>query len=544
MTTYSPRSPIRTTDPLRIDTQALAAYVVRLGAERVTETRAYIDAVVSGALQLQLDPTVLLAQWWVETDAGRSVWWKSRLNAAGLGITGDADQNAASQMWTTGTDSAIAHIAHMCSYVYGSGTFARWPATWPDVLLIDKRFPAPIAAGYSASVLDDLTNTWAVDNRYGQKLADRANAIARDFADEVTPAVEPEGDDMAVTFGRVPKPASINRHIPTKQNTAWDNLGKRAKPPDAVTWHRMIGTLNGTDNYFRTFANARQTKVGALTPIGIGVAETDGKTLAGTIFEWNLCESDTENRAGWANGSVKSPYGDGKKYLDLFGINAVNRDIEAMEISGNYNTPLDPASRDAIVAWTAWRADQYGAWLKERGETFDFTTFPLIPSQNNRSYVVWHQEFTIGTGKVCPGEVVIRETPALLARVADMLRQYQTGEPAPAPAPPAPDPLYAQPIPIPALLQQDWTGDTTPAVVTEEGTEFIFVNDVVRATVELPRRQQARNDSPVIGPTIPAGTEFTVSWVFRSRSDGKLWYLTPWWTRTPVAQVERVKDAA
>lgn len=349
---------------------------------------------------------------------------------------------------------------------------------------------------------------------------------------------------MAVTFGRVPKPASINRHIPTKQNTAWDNLGKRAKPPDAVTWHRMIGTLNGTDNYFRTFANARQTKVGALTPIGIGVAETDGKTLAGTIFEWNLCETDTENRAGWANGSVKSPYGDGKKYLDLFGINAVNRDIEAMEISGNYNTPLDPASRDAIVAWTAWRADQYGAWLKERGETFDFTTFPLIPSQNNRSFVIWHQELTIGTGKVCPGEVVIRETPALIARVADMLRQYQTGEPAPAPAPPAPDPLYAQPIPIPALLQQDWTGDTTPAVVTEEGTEFIFVNDVVRATVELPRRQQARNDSPVIGPTIPAGTEFIVSWMFRSRTDGKLWYLTPWWTRTPVAQVERIRDAA
>jgi hypothetical protein len=362
---------------------------------------------------------------------------------------------------------------------------------------------------------------------------------------ETEAAVEPEGaDSMAVTFGRVPKPASINRHIPTKQNTAWDNLGKRAKPPDAVTWHRMIGTLNGTDNYFRTFANARQTKVGALTPIGIGVAETDGKTLAGTIFEWNLCETDTENRAGWANGSVKSPYGDGKKYLDLFGINAVNRDIEAMEISGNYNTPLDPASRDAIVAWTAWRADQYGAWLKERGETFDFTTFPLIPSQNNRSFVIWHQEFTIGTGKVCPGEVVIRETPALIARVADMLRQYQTGEPAPAPAPPAPDPLYAQPIPIPALLQQDWTGDTTPAVVTEEGTEFIFVNDVVRSTVELPRRQQARNDSPVIGPTIPAGTEFTVSWVFRSRSDGKLWYLTPWWTRTPVAQVERIRDAA
>ena len=82
---YTKQSPILNSNPTRIDTQAFVAHVNRLpGAEQDFDTRTYVDAVVSGALRLGIDPVVMLAQWWVETGAGTSTWWNARLNPAGL----------------------------------------------------------------------------------------------------------------------------------------------------------------------------------------------------------------------------------------------------------------------------------------------------------------------------------------------------------------------------------------------------------------------------------------------------------------------------
>lgn len=424
MTTYSPRSPIRTTDPLRIDTQALAAYVVRLGAERVTETRAYIDAVVSGALQLGIDPVVMLAQWWVETDAGRSVWWKARLNPAGLGITGDADQNAASQMWTTGTDSAIAHIAHMCSYVYGSGTFARWPATWPDVLLIDKRFPAPIAAGYSASVLDDLTNTWAVDNRYGQKLADRASAIARDFAAEVTPAVEPEGDDMAVTFGRVPKPAMVEMIVskPAHTGSAYGYDYCPPRKPVGLVHHETQG--RGTGQWYHDFfscPNGERCR-NALVDFLID--------KAGTIFLFN---DPFGTRAGWANGGgVGSPgglEGDGPAFYAKFGASGINQRLVSIEYVKTTDENFTDAQVQAGGALAAWIHDRDG----QRWDEHPFTSkYGLVTS-------FLHFEF--GTTNCGKGE--LDDITRVQAVTKGIMRKWQDGgkdDPVDPDVPPLPEP--------------------------------------------------------------------------------------------------------
>lgn len=489
---YTPNSPILTTDPQLLDTQALAAYVNRLGGDRVTETREYVDAVVSGALRLGIDPVVILAQWWLETDAGRSTWWVKNLNPAGLGITGDREQNAVSQRWATGTAAAYGHLAHMAAYLWGDDAIDHWPDTWPDLADADHRFGAPVRAGYHADTLEDLNGTWAIDpqNDYGGKLVNRANAIVLDYG---------QGEPMTeLTFGNVPKPPSVNRHIPSSQNMAWDDLGTRANPPDALVWHRMIGTLRGTDEYFRGFANARRTKRGALTNIGIGVKATDGAALAGVIYEWNIPENDTENRAGWANGTVNNPYGDGKKYLDLFGIDAVNRDPESMEISGDYDTPLDAKSREAIIAWSAWRADQYGAWLAERGEQFDYTTFPIIPSQNNRSFVCWHQEFTIGTGKICPGQVVIGETSALLAAIRNRLQDYQT-----MPAPPPEPPDYATPQPV------------EPGTRVINNRLYLGVTETYTLARDVTPRLWADPSSPATGPDLKAGTTVKVAHVVK-----------------------------
>lgn len=468
--TYTAASPILTTTPHRLDTVAFSAYVNRLGGDRVTETREYVDAVVSGALRLGIDPVVILAQWWLETDAGRSTWWVKNLNPAGLGITGDREQNAMSQRWATGTAAAYGHLAHMAAYLWGDDAVDHWPDTWPDLAAADHRFGAPVRAGYHADTLEELNGTWAIDpqNDYGGKLADRANAIVLDYG---------QGEPMTeLTFGNVPHPPYDRRIV--ENSTAWDDLGARVMR--GVVWHRMIGTLWGTDGYFRGAATNR-----ALTDYGIGVLATDGSDDAGRILMWN---DPRGRRAPWANGTVNKPYGDGKKFIDRYGVNAVNRDQASIEISGNYDTPLDAKSRESIIALTAYWADQYEV---------PWETFPMVPGED-RSFVCWHQEFTIGTGKICPGQVVIGETSALLAAVKNRLQDYQT-----MPAPPPKPPDYATPQPV------------EPGTRVINNRLYLGVTETYTLARDVTPRLWADPSSPATGPDLKAGTTVEVAHVVK-----------------------------
>jgi hypothetical protein len=237
------------------------------------------------------------------------------------------------------------------------------------------------------------------------------------------------GTDVAdLVFGKVPHPQFTDRPIP--ESRAWDNLGKRTVR--AVVWHRMLGSLWGTDGYFRG-----EAKNSALTDYGVGVAAQDGTDNDGLILRWNDPQG---NRSPWANGRVSAPYGDGLAFVNRYGTNAVNRDATAIEISGFQNTPLSEKSRDAICGITAYWADQ---------AKIPYDTFPAVPGEN-RSFVIWHQEFTIGTGKECPFAVVMNETNALIERTRAILKKYQTASTKPTPKPPT----YADPI-IPDWLTED-----------------------------------------------------------------------------------------
>lgn len=110
---------------------------------------------------------------------------------------------------------------------------------------------------------------------------------------------------------------------------------------------------------------------------------------------------------------------------------------------------------------------------------------------------------------------------------------------------PAPQPTYAKPIPITALLATDLQkNDTAPGLVVDEGTEFVFVADVVEATKDTPRLQQGDRKAPRTGPDLKAGERFVVAWLFKSRS-GEFFYLTPapYWTRVAYADTKRISDA-
>jgi cytochrome c5 len=65
--------------------------------------------------------------------------------------------------------------------------------------------------------------------------------------------------------------------------------------------------------------------------------------------------------------------------------------------------------------------------------------FPIAP-QDGFSFLRWHQEITGPKEKVCPGEKVIEQTPAFIAKVAAILKAAQTGSATPSP--------YTTPAPV------------------------------------------------------------------------------------------------
>lgn len=243
----------------------------------------------------------------------------------------------------------------------------------------------------------------------------------------------------SITYGLVPYPDVTKSHL-AEPNLYLVTSGAPVIP-EAVFWHRMIGSWNGTNSWFH--------RGNAATAYGVSVAATDG--TGGKIYEW------IAPGTGWygeSSGPAVGPYGDGAKLIQAFGVNSVNRVSVAIEISGNYDTPLDEAARTAIVNLTAYFADR---------KKIPWDQFPIIPG-TDRSLVCWHQEITGPAYKACPGDVVMGETSALIQRVAGVLKHYQVGATTPKP------PQYA------ASQLPDWWDETIqqsyPGDQSESGVKF------------------------------------------------------------------------
>lgn len=153
--------------------EALAWLDVRAGAE--TE---YVAELWRLCGLVGLDAAVLFAQWAHETGDGSSPWWIHRRNPAGIGITGDPEQNDASHTWANGTEAAQAHIVHMIQYVYVVPPAHAWDVE-QDYEHLDPRKDAVTEAGYLGTVrtINDLTGKWATDTEYAQGIVRKLNAI-------------------------------------------------------------------------------------------------------------------------------------------------------------------------------------------------------------------------------------------------------------------------------------------------------------------------------------------------------------------------------
>lgn len=254
------------------------------------------------------------------------------------------------------------------------------------------------------------------------------------MSDRETP--QPGGESLSVplddvqgqslVFGQIQHPKYVDRTIPAGQTYAWDDLGKRE--PLGAVMHSMVGSLDGTDRWFRYNPETGRWPTG-LTDYGIGGA-TDGDR-DGVIYRWN---DPRGRRAGWANGGSDGLEGDGILWVRHMGINAINRYLVSIERSdgGDITTPVSPKQFESMAHLTAYWFDQ--AMVPHH-------TFPLNPNIGPDPGLVthfWHLEFAT---KACPFNPVVSLTDALQERVREIMTAAQTpiiGIPT-APTPPAPD---------------------------------------------------------------------------------------------------------
>lgn len=154
--------------PVRGTPEQAITFANRAGAQRMDEVERYIREIYRFAPQIGFDPSLLVAQSALETGYWKSKWWVERLNPAGLSITGDPQQENASDRFLSGTIAARAQMAHMHAEVYGN----RVPL--PDILQgVDSSYDAVFRAGWAGTIvtLEDLSGTWATDPAYHWKVA-------------------------------------------------------------------------------------------------------------------------------------------------------------------------------------------------------------------------------------------------------------------------------------------------------------------------------------------------------------------------------------
>lgn len=258
-----------------------------------------------------------------------------------------------------------------------------------------------------------------------------------------------------LVFGNVKHP-EYTRHI--IWNSAWDDLGPRHNY--GVVYHRMLGSLMGTDQYFAGGA-------AALTGYGTGhPGDHDGE-----IIMW--CDPLTD-RAPWASGPVIAPWGDGPAFVNAYGENAVNNDLIAIEISGNYDDPISQTTIETVAALTAYWADQ---------ARIPWNQYPIHPV-TGLTYTYWHQEFTGPQEKICPGSVVMANTQAIIDRTQAILKAAQTVA-APVEAPPPDEPKQPTPslLPLPHGMSWKLVARLFDHAKDPDGKEFRF--DKERAACQV-----------------------------------------------------------
>ncbi len=140
------------------------------------------------------------------------------------------------------------------------------------------------------------------------------------------------------------------------------------------------------------------------------------------------------------------------------------------------------------------------------------------------------------SGKDCPGQIRRRGTWSKVVAMVEAARLGALGAAGGVLSEPS-GPKYVEPVHIKEL---DFT-TLPPQMVTHDGSDFIYVNDALKATRETPRLAQAGGDD-LRGAPVKVGEQFVGEWLFKA-DDGAYYYITPTWhTRIRAKDVERIGD--
>lgn len=328
-----------------------------------------------------------LAQAVRESGLGRHAPAGSR-NALGLmGPDGRAPRRF--DRWA---DGFAEHRRRLVDLAYKGGAYAPADLTLADFVATYVGGPGCRASGLARCANGESRAS------VGQYLAGVVEAVNR-LRGTAGPVPEDARPNRAVTAGIGPgatppiaAPRSlVSRIIPPALNTAWDDLGERRLK--GVCLHRMLGTLDGTDAWFRGAARATSR-----TDFGIG---------DGTIYQWTPLEG---RMAPWASGPANDLEGNGAAFVSRYGIAAVNRDLVSIEIAGQYESGVPPADWACLVDLVAWlAATRLG---------LDAATWPR--NRDGLPAIYGHWEFG---PKPCPGSVV----RGRVGELAVAVRQRLTG---------------------------------------------------------------------------------------------------------------------
>jgi hypothetical protein len=450
------------------------------------EDRAYVAELFRLCQEIGIDFRIAFAQFMHETANATSPRWRTNRNPAGLGIVHDDDPDPAT---FTGVEAARVHA---WTLDYATSTQAgdrlgvllpdsaqafrhRWKAKYDDPKMPTVQKLSDLNIRYVDSH-GERQATWAWDADYGPKLVAKANAI---FTEAPMP-------DLNMTKGLIPMPpyieayVDVSNRITTDSCRGYDWLGPRADPPRGLVLHRPQSDPNTSNEDY-----------------------LDGRCCP-ALFDFEILANGQAKRfaqlgdgvpTGWANGKVVSPYGDALKYLDHYGwdVNEANEHFESCEVGGWFLQPGEPSHEDPISeAQWAWLAQ----WIASRAHDYGirWDTFPIISAENERSYVTWHQEWTIGTGKVCPGATLMNGTPALIQRAKAIMQAAQTG------TQPTKPPTFA-----PSVLPAWWAealAHPHPGDRTENGVRYRVLRRNFKCKVQTTRRSEPDTTSKVSGPKV------------------------------------------
>lgn len=446
--------------------------------------RDVIDTFYEVGPKVALNPDLMTAH--CANEAGKegtgvpfqSVIYLTRGVIDGLGVTDGGDQGLA---FDHGDDAALAHIVHLYAYVHGE--IPKGHLLY-GVRALDPRYQLVLDNGNAGRVVTvaGMTGKWWTGPDGHNAVIKQANAIFDEFTSpvdhppEVVPMKDSTGVELNMTPNLIPEAGYVDSLVLDHETNAYDFLGPRTIR--GVTLHRMLGWLESTDDYFHGGAPG-------LTDMGIDADATK-------MYRWNdatgAAHKDVSaNRAPWASGPYRaSAYGDGLKFANKYGVNAVNRDRRSLEIDGFYGDPWTDESMREYAQTTAHDAHNYGITWEQ---------FP-ISNKDGFSFVCWHNEFTGTDYKECPGSVVMAQTDEFIGMVKGIMKAaQQTGIPIP-PEPPKPIPVS----PYPKGATEEWC-----RVVYDE----VKVSWAAKPFAFDLKRAECRAWLAYCSSTIPAGGDYT-----------------------------------